>query len=201
MDEVSKTKTVYNALANIWSKGSTDSFFHEKQFKIFEGKLKKGDRVADIGCANGIHAPLFLGIGNKLKYEGFDFSKSMLKIATSRYPNLKFYYLDISDKKTLPNKKYAAFWASAVLMHVPINKWESMFTNIELMHKSKSIGYITIPEQKPHTRSDRDQRHFTVMSGKVFSEYIKARGWKIIKTGSMVGANDVPWNWFIAQLP
>lgn len=201
MGEVSKTKKVYNTLANIWSKGSTDSFFHEKQFRLFESKLKKGDSVADIGCANGIHVPLFLGIGNKLKYEGFDFSKSMLKIATSRYPNLKFSLLDISDKKTLPIKKFDAFWASAVLMHVPTSEWKIMFSNIEFMHKSKSTGYITIPEQKPHTRSDKDQRHFTLMTGKNFSEYIKARGWKVLKRGPIVGANNVPWNWFIVQLP
>lgn len=201
MKEVSRTKKVYNALANIWSQRKTNSFFHEKQFRIFESKLKKGDRVADIGCANGIHVPLFLGIGNKLKYEGFDFSKSMLKIATSRYPNLKFNYLDISDQTTLPNKKYDAFWASAVLMHIPVDEWGKMFSNLESMHKSKSIGYITIPEQKPHTRSDKDQRHFTLMTGKEFSQYIKARSWKVLKSGPIVGTNNVPWNWFIVQLP
>ncbi len=200
MNEVTRTQKVYNALAALWSKGSTNSFFHEKEFRIFESKLKKGDRVADIGCANGIHVPLFLGIGSKLKYEGFDFSKSMLKIATSRYPNIKFNYLNVVDQKTFPKKKYDAFWASAVLMHVPFTEWDNMFANIESIMKPKSYGYITIPEQKPIAKSNRDQRHFTLMSQKNFSSYIKKRGWKVLRTGPTIGANDIRWNWFIVQI-
>lgn len=201
MNEVSATKKSYNALAHLWSNSSTNSFFHEKEFKLFESKLKKGDKVADIGCANGVHVPLFFGIGNKLKYEGFDFSKSMLKIAYARYPNLKFNYLDVTDKQTFPKTKYDAFWASAVLMHVPIDEWDNMFSNIESMMKPDSYGYITIPEQKPVIRSDRDQRHFSLMKGLDFAKYVKARGWKVVKTGPIIGANDIPWNWFIVRLP
>lgn len=201
MDKVGITKKTYNKLADLWAATSTNSFFHEKQFRTFIKKLKKGDRVADIGCASGIHVPLFLGIGRGFKYDGYDFSKSMLKIARSRYPQMSFNYLDISDKKTLPRKKYDAFWASAVLMHVPQGQWLDMFANLELLVKKGAYGYITMPEQRPNSRSTHDLRHFELMPGKKFVEHLKRRGWKIIKSGPMVGKNDIPWNWFIVRLP
>lgn len=201
MNEVQITKQTYNKLADLWAATSTNSFYHEKQFRLFIKKLKKGDRVIDIGCATGIHVPLFLGIGKNLKYEGFDFSKSMLKIAQARYPQMSFNYIDISDKKSLPRKKYDAFWASAVLMHVPESKWDQMFANLEKLVKPGSYGYITMPEQRPLTRSPKDKRHFTLKRGGEFEKIVKMRGWKVIKTSPMDGKNDIPWNWFIVQLP
>lgn len=201
MNKVAITKQTYDKLAKIWSDKPSNSFFHEKQFRIFAKLLKAGSKVADIGCANGIHLPLFFGIGSHLKYEGFDFSKSMLKIAKSRYPNIPFNYLDISDPKTLPKKKYDAFWASAVLMHVSEDKWDVMFANLEKMTKPKGIGYITIPEQKPIIMSSRDQRHFTLKTSSEFETIVKARGWKVLKKAGMLGNNNIPWNWFIVRLP
>ena len=68
------------------------------QFRKFIKFFKKNDSILDIGCANAIHVPLFLGIGRKLKYEGIDTSYKFLKMARSRYPQLSFRYGDISNK-------------------------------------------------------------------------------------------------------
>ncbi len=89
-------KAYYDKHAESWTLRKSDSFFQEIPFRKFEKYLKKGDSVLDIGCAGGIHVPLFLGIGRKLKYAGIDISKSMIKIAKSRYPQLSFIVGDIN---------------------------------------------------------------------------------------------------------
>lgn len=203
MNEVEATKQTYNKLAHLWSKTGIDTFFYEKQFRVFCSYLKSGNSVIDIGCANGLHIPLFLGIGSelKLKYEGYDISSSMLKIAKSRYPNLSFKYIDISDSKSLPKKRFNAFWAAAVLLHVPLAQWDEMFINLEKIIKPKGVGFITIPEKTPVTASPYDKRHFTIMKGSEAVSYLRSKKWKILKKGTLMGARETPWNWFVVQLP
>lgn len=201
MNEINETKKSYNRTAALWSKTGTNSFAYEESFKLFIRKVKKGGRVIEIGCANGINVPLFLGIGRHVKYEGYDFSQQLLKIARTRYPQLHLGYMDITNSKTLPKNKYDAFYAAAVFMHVPQDGWNGMFTNVEKILKPKGYGFITMPEQRPLKKSELDQRHFTLMPGREFAKYLKTRGWKIIKQGERTGADNIPWNWFIVQLP
>lgn len=64
------TKEYYNKNAEKWAEKKFHSFYHEKEFRMFCSYFNTGDRILDIGCANGIHVPLFLGIGRDIKYEG-----------------------------------------------------------------------------------------------------------------------------------
>ncbi|HUC31095.1 MAG TPA: class I SAM-dependent methyltransferase [Candidatus Paceibacterota bacterium] len=196
------TTAYYDENAEWWASRKNNSFIHESQFRKFTRYLKKGDSVLDIGCAYGIHVPLFLGIGRTLKYEGLDVSSSMLRLAKSRYPQLIFKRADIGDKKTLPKKKYDGFWAAAVLMHVPVEKWDDMFTNIERITKPHAIGYITIPKERPNPASKKDQRHFSLLSRTDFLKMISARGWKVLHSGEIDGSNAPKlWRWFILRIP
>lgn len=201
MKEIQQTKESYNKTAELWSKTGTNSFAYEGPSKEFFRKIKAGGKVIEIGCANGINVPLFLGIGRHLRYEGYDFSRELLKIAKRRYPQLPFGYLDIADSKTLPKKKFDSFYAAAVFMHVPKEKWDDMFRNVEKLIKPKGYGFITMPEQRPLKKSELDQRYFELMTGSEFSACVQSRGWKVVKHGARSGVNNVPWNWFIVRLP
>lgn len=197
------TKEYYEKNYQKWTDKKTNSFYHEQAFVKFVALLKDKDKVLDIGCAWGIHVPLFLGIGRKLKYEGIDIANSFLKIARRRYPQLTFYQGDIADGKTLPKKKYDGFWAGSVLMHVPFEKWDQMFKNIENHTKSGAIGYFSLPTEHPSGESlETDTRHFTLLSGEEQQKVIKARGWKILKKGTMDGfSKESIWKWYIVCLP
>lgn len=197
----SKTKQFYEKNAGRWSAIKTNSFYHEKPFRIFEKLLKKGDRVIDIGCAYGIHAPLFLGIGRKLKYEGIDMAKSMVKIAETRYPQLSFKVADATEFKS--KKKYDAFWSAATLMHIPMKDWPKLLSNIESNVKKRGIGYITLPTERPNPPSDTDQRHFELFTKESFKKIVDERGWKILKTGELEPIQNATaiWRWFIVKLP
>lgn len=197
------TKEYYEKNSENWTQKKTNSFHNEKAFTIFNSLLKDKARVIDIGSAWGIHVPLFLGIGRKLRYEGMDIANSFLKVARRRYPQLTFYQADIAEAKTLPNKKYDAFWAGAVLMHIPFAEWEQMFKNIERLTKKGAIGYFSLPIEHPSgDNAKTDSRHFTLLSEKEQKEIIRKQGWKIIKNGTMDGFTKTGiWKWYIVQLP
>jgi trans-aconitate methyltransferase len=194
------TKDYYDKYALNWATSKTDSFFHEKQFRFFRKLLKDKASVLDIGCAYGIHVPLFFGIGKGLKYSGIDISNSMIKIAKSRYPQLNFQVKNILNYKA--PKKFNAFWAGAVLMHIPIEKWPNLIKSISLNMKRGAIGYLTLPEERPNPPSEIDQRFFELFDEDKFKKIAGENGWKIVQSGFRPKSpNHAPWHWFIVKLP
>ncbi len=197
---MSKTKEFYEKYAERWSSVKTNSFYHEKPFRVFEKLLKNGDRIIDIGCAYGIHMPLFLGIGRKLKYEGMDVTRAMVKIAKSRYPQLPFNVADATKFKS--KKKFDGFWSAATLMHIQMKDWSKLLSNIESNVKKGGIGYLTLPAEIPNPASDTDQRHFELFTKESFKKIANERGWKVLKTGEFEPTQiTAMWYWFIVKLP
>lgn len=201
--EIEETKKYYNQKFKFWIEKKTNSFHHEVSFtKLVKLWPEKGS-IIDIGCAYAASVPMFLGIGRHLKYTGIDNSTSFLKIAKRRYPQLLFSFGDIADKETLPKKKFDGFWAAAVLMHVPFEQWDSMFSNIENLCKPQSYGYVALPVAHPSkVKSDDDTRHFTILTEDEQRSYMKGRGWKIKQAGVLDGfTTESVWRWYIVQLP
>jgi SAM-dependent methyltransferase len=197
-----KTIQYYNNNAERWAETKTNSFHHELQFRKFIRHFHTGDTILDIGCAYGIHVPLFLGVGRKCAYEGIDASKHMIKLSQSRYPQLSFRLADISKRKTLPRKTYAGFWSVAVLMHLPEKNLTVALDNIESRMKSGAVGYITFPLKRPGHASRKDQRHFTLFPKGQFKTILTERGWRVLETGIIHGSHKPNiWEWFIVQLP
>lgn len=197
----SKTHQFYDTYAKQWADYKTNSFFYEKQFRLFEKLLKKGDSVLDIGCAYGIHAPLFLGIGRKLKYFGIDLSSEMVKLAKSRYPQMQFKTADVIKFKSA--KKFDSFWSAATLMHVPKENWDKMLSNIEANMKPGAIGFISLVEKRPNPASKTDQRHFELFTQSSFKELVVERGWKVLKSGThrpKKVPNPSNLHWFIVKI-
>jgi SAM-dependent methyltransferase len=202
MDATRKTNAdYYNQNADVWAAKKTNSFYHEEGFRKFHSLLRDDDSVIDIGCAYGIHVPLFLGIGRNLSYEGFDISEKMVEIARSHYPQLPFSVADILDKESLPQKKFQAFWAGAVLMHIPEEQWKEMLTNIEVMSQPSAIGYLTLPDARPNEASEKDQRHFSLIPQEKLEDILKERGWKFLERGSFPDDPRDIWHWYLVQLP
>lgn len=202
MDTTRKINTdYYNTNADVWAAKKTNSFYHEEGFRRFHKLLKDGDTVLDIGCAYGIHVPLFLGIGRNLKYEGFDISEKMIEIARAHYPQLTFSVADILSPDTLPKKKFEAFWAGAVLMHIPEEQWEEMLGNIENISKPGAIGYFTLPDARPNEASEKDQRHFSLIPREKLEEMLTKRDWKFLERGGFPDDSRNIWHWYLVQLP
>jgi len=202
MDPTRKTLTdFYNKNAEWWAFKKTNSFYHEEGFRKLHSLLKDGDSVIDIGCAYGIHVPLFLGIGRNLRYEGFDISEKMVGIAHSHYPQLPFSVADILAADSLPKKKFEGFWAGAVLMHIPEEQWGALLTNIEGLSTAGAIGYFTMPNARPNEASEEDQRHFSLMAQEQVEQVLAKRNWKILEYGGFPDDPRGIWQWYLVQLP
>lgn len=201
--EINKTKKYYNEFAPHWVANKTNSFIHQTAFTKLTKLWPEKGAIVDIGCAHGIHVPLFLGIGRKLKYLGIDISNSFIKIARTRYPQLTFELGNIADAVTLPKKKFDGFMAAAVLMHIPLEHWPAMFENIETLSKKGAYGYITLPVFHPSGEpAPTDVRHFTLMNETEHRAYFTSRGWKVKQSGSLDGfSQEGVWRWYIVQLP
>ncbi len=201
--ETRETKAYYEKNAARWSSVKTSSFHHENEFTKFASLFPKKAQVVDIGCASGIHVPLFLGIGRHLKYTGIDIAKSFLKIAKRRYPQLLFSEGDITNRNSLPKKRFDGFLAVAVLMHIPRESWDTAFQNLESLLKPKAYGYISLPVDHPSgDNAHTDPRHFTILSEKEQIEYMKSRGWKIIKRTIKHGSTESDvWRGYIVCVP
>jgi SAM-dependent methyltransferase len=203
MKEIEITKKYYDKHGDVWVNTKTNSFVHELPFHKLVSLWPQKGRIIDIGCAGGIHVPLFLGIGHKLKYVGIDISKLFIKIATRRYSNLNFSLGDIAEISTLPKTKFDGFFASAILMHIPFTQWDSMFDNIEKISKHGSYGYVTLPIAHPSAvKNEDDVRHFTILSETAQIAYFKKRNWKIKSKGTLDGTSSTGvWKYYIVQLP
>ena len=203
MDEQANTIQFYNERADVWASLKSNPFFLEDEFVKFKGFLKDGDSVLDIGCAAGVHVPLFLGIGQKLQYTGMDASSELLSIARRRYPATNFFEGNILDFELPVNtSRFDGFWASAVLMHVPFESWDRLFDNLASLMKSGAHGFINMPSSHPSADPSSDSRYFTLLSQEQQSAHITDLGWKILDKGIRTGRTlGTEWCWHIVQLP
>jgi len=199
------TRKFYDKFGNLyWTQRKTNSFYLEKQFRKINKLWPSRGTILDIGCAGGIHIPMFLGIGRHLKYHGLDNSKQFIKTASSRYPQLNFTVGSITDQKLFKSKQFSGFFANSVLMHVPFIDWDEMFTNIERIMKPGSYGYLSLPitHPNPNLNDAEDVRHFTILSEPEQKQYLKSRNYKIVASGGFDGFSkqDI-WRWYIVKLP
>ena len=90
---------------------------HMKYHDFFVNRIKKDDRVIDIGC--GIGAVAFDVAAIAARVVGVDFNEQSIKTAQSLYqkPNLEFRVGDAL--KTLPNERFNVVILSNVLEHLP----------------------------------------------------------------------------------
>ena len=201
--EIQKTKNFYEEHAEYWAATHSNSFFHEKEFVALKKLLSPKACVVDIGCAAGVIVPLFLGIGKGLRYCGFDIAKNFITIASRHYPQLDFIQADITNRKTLSKKKFDAFLCTAVLMHVPHEKWDCAFSNIEFLTKKYGYGYLVLPANRPPNKLNvKDNRHMAIKSAEEQVAYMKSRGWKIVKKYEHDNSpTKACWMGYIVQLP
>lgn len=202
---IAATKRYYEKHGDPWINLKTNSFYNETPFRKLVSFLPTKGTALDIGCAAGVHVPLFLGIGRHLKYVGVDISRNFIKVASRRYPQLPFVAADIAAKNTLPfpNRKFVGFFSGSTLQHIPFTHWDTMFDNIEALMKPGAVGFISLPTEHTVVEKDtNDTRHFTIMSPEEHTRYFKKRGYKILAKGMHDGyAKKGIWRWYIVQLP
>lgn len=187
--KMADTKAFYTRHALEWTNSHTDSFNHEPEFQIFRSLVTLIDaQVVDLGCASGIHVPLFRKEGPEMGYLGIDNSETFLQIARHLYPDYTFMHGDVTDLDTLPKRTFDAFWCTAMFMHVPRALMPVAAANINKICRRGAIGYITLPVAHPAGKKiNHDTRHFELIPEQEQRELMAGFGWKIRYFGTKDG--------------
>ncbi len=88
---------LYSELAEVYHEMYQSIFDYEKEFRLYDGLLKKYNRkeVLEIGCGSGNLTPYFLK--ENYTYLGLDLYDEMLDIARKNYPDASFIRSDMRD--------------------------------------------------------------------------------------------------------
>lgn len=165
-----QVKETYNRNADHFSK-TRDRVWPEtgKYLK----KLKKGDKILDLGCGNG---RLLLGINQEVKYLGVDFSEELIKIARKLHPLQEFRIADITEDKAWVNlDKFDAIFCVGVLHHLHTRKKQLYILKQARKHLKKN-GFVYISVWNLW-RLNRIKHHF-----KQGSLRLKLKNWRWINT-------------------
>ena len=77
----------------------------------------EGLKLLDVGCGAGLYCAVLEGV-KRVRYEGADFNRVLIKRARRAFPGIKFYLADATE---LPfdDGSYDVVLAGAVLEHIP----------------------------------------------------------------------------------
>jgi ubiquinone/menaquinone biosynthesis C-methylase UbiE len=83
-------------------------------------KLKKGDRILDVGCGDGYYLHLLSNIGTPLKLAGTDFDKAGLTKARQNLgKNIPLYHADLMKRLPFKTNTFDKIVMSEVAEHLP----------------------------------------------------------------------------------
>ncbi len=130
---INLTQTGYEKIAGEFS-DTRQKFWEE--FSPFLDYLKSGMNVLDVGCGNGRFYTEAKIRG--LKYEGVDFSPSLINLAREKHPDGNF---KIAEARSLPyeNGIFDAVVSFAVIHHLPGNTQAEALREIKRVLKPGGI--------------------------------------------------------------
>lgn len=145
-DIVQKVQNLYDEAGEYFSRTRQKQYGASKNWLVTEeylGKLKKGERVLDVGCGDG---RLLSGLPMEIEYLGIDFSKTLLAIARRDYPEREFRFGNIIEPLVWEGiGRFEAVFCVATLHHVP--KRSEQLTVLKRMRKAATKGgrlYLTV---------------------------------------------------------
>ncbi len=174
-------KNFFNKLADNWDKNEKKQTHTNLQRIISLIKLKKYDRVVDIGCGTGICYPYLKKIFKN--YVGIDISDKMIKIAKKKFPDAKFINANFYRYRFPEN-----FYDLAIVFNSFPHFEKKEFFLKKIKRILKTAGKIVIAHSmklekinKIHTtiKDIKIQKH--IISSKEILELFKITGFKNIK--------------------
>jgi ubiquinone/menaquinone biosynthesis C-methylase UbiE len=184
-DKEEATIQTYDNNAAVWAEQhnfdlSKNTF--ADALKEFYGLVPDGASVLEIGCGGGRDAAELV---KHYDYTGTDASEGMIKAAKSAVPDGTFIKCNVYDLQEL-DKKFDAFWAAAVLLHIPRNRIDEAFRSIKAVTAPDAVGMIAIKAGDKEEFEVRDidgiheERLFTYWTHEEFTEVLKRNGLDII---------------------
>ena len=116
-----KTYQDYNLIADDYTR--TRSFIPE-DIKNLGEYAKGGEKILDLGCANGRFFEVLNG--KKVEYVGIDKSEKLIEIARKKYPGVKFQVGDAFNL-SFPDNYFDKIFSISVFHHMPSEELRQEF--------------------------------------------------------------------------
>jgi len=140
------------------------------QYNFFLKHLSKGAHILDLGCGSGRDSKYF--IENGYTVEAIDGSLELCKRASGLInqpvKHLLFQDLDYHNQ-------FDGIWASASLLHVPLDELTIIFHKASAALKTNGIFYVSF--KYGHYSGVRNGRYFTDLTNDKVSEILKNIGY------------------------
>ncbi len=115
-----------------------------KHIKKIIDTIKIKEPYLDVGCSNGFITNKIVSQYGITHAMGFDHNKDNLKIASERYPNIEFNYIDLNTLSTI-DKKFRLITCFETLEHV--GNLENALNNLVNFIDSEGTLLISVPEE------------------------------------------------------
>lgn len=126
MDNKKMTRKAHNNIAKKYYELYKDDTSDLEYFDTF---LKQsGPSILDLGCGMGHYSSYMYKQG--FNVVGIDFSKKMLSIAKKNNPNIEFILDDVTNLKSIENRKFDGIVLAYVLQHLSKNEVISVFNTL-----------------------------------------------------------------------
>lgn len=114
--------------------------------KLKKYGIKKAENVLEIGCGIGTFTSLIAKAAKNAKITGADISEKNIQYAEKWHkdPRFKFIVSDFAGKVNI-DQKFDFIVLADVIEHIPIEKYNVLFSNISALSHSNTIVFINIP--------------------------------------------------------
>lgn len=177
------TWKAYQKAASNWDKYHPDNSFYQNIFAQFRKHLKMGT-VLEVGCGTARDAEMIIKAG--YTYIGTDAVGEFIDIAKAKFPDQTFYVSSVHDLPKLDLGKIDAFWASAVLLHLPRKQMSSALKILKNLTSPHSLGMISIQEgageilELGNEKTDSEGRLFVYYTDHEFRQLLSKSGFKVL---------------------
>ncbi len=199
-----KTKNDFNRIASDFSR--TRKHPWPELTAVFQGYVKEGDKVLDVGCGNGRLLDLFKD--KMVNYLGIDNSEEQIKEAKKKYPKESFLVADASDLPFSDNFFDKVFLV-AVFHEIPSLKFrQQVLKETRRVLRDKGLLFLSVWDLRNRIglilkysflkmigRSKLDwkdvfipwnnkiERYYHVFSKKEIIKLVEDAGFSIVRTG------------------
>lgn len=198
------TIQTYDNNAAVWAEQHnfdlSNNSFADALSEFYE-LVADGSSVLEIGCGGGRDAAELV---KHYDYMGTDASEGMVRAASSNVPEGAFTKCSVYDLAEL-NRKFDAFWAAAVLLHIPKDRIDEAFRSIKAVTIKDAIGMIAIKAGDREEFEVRDidgiheERLFTYWTNEDFSEVLERNGIDILSYTFKPVSQRTNWHIYLTR--
>jgi SAM-dependent methyltransferase len=202
--ELDPTIEAYEKIATDFHQRNAESMYHE-EFEVLRDLIElESPSVLDIGCGTARDAEGLINQG--FRYTGIDASPTMLAIAQERFPDAVFFQQDIFNLD-IPPASFDAFWAAAVVLHVPKEQIVDVLSSFHRVLKDYGVGFISVKEKQgldegfiEEAKAGGIRRYFSFFEAGEMEAFLDASDFSVIETREVMDPDgSTKWLCYFVQ--